>query len=88
MQQHCYEHSSLSQRLPSVIRFFSANLQFDNNTIRLRQGDAGTGSCLALSTLAGISEASLRRVLGAQHLLKARLDMAQLEITEKLVSGL
>eukprot|EP00903_Cladosiphon_okamuranus_P017325 g15962.t1 len=47
-------------------------------------GDAGTASCLALSTLAGISEASLRRVLGAQHLLQARVDMAHLEIAEKV----
>lgn len=43
-------------------------------------------SRLVLSTLAGISEGSLRRVLGAKHLLQARVDMAQLDGNESMVS--
>lgn len=43
-------------------------------------------SRLVVSTLAGISESSLRRVLGAHHLLQARVDMARLDGTESMVS--
>ncbi|CAM9268484.1 unnamed protein product [Scytosiphon promiscuus] len=45
-------------------------------------GEAGMASRLVLSTLAGISEASLRRVLKSRHLLQTRVDMAELEAPE------
>lgn len=44
------------------------------------------GSCLTLSTLAGIGEVSLRRVLGTDQLLQTRVETAQLEVTETTVS--
>ncbi|CAM9120736.1 unnamed protein product, partial [Hapterophycus canaliculatus] len=45
-------------------------------------GGAGMASRLVLSTLAGISEASLTRVLGTHHLLQTRVDMAGLEMAQ------
>ena len=44
------------------------------------------GSRLVLTTLAGISATSLRRVLGAKYLLQTRVDVACLRVTEETVS--
>eukprot|EP00904_Undaria_pinnatifida_P003274 jgi/Undpi1/12948/HiC_scaffold_7.g02614.m1 len=46
-------------------------------------GESGMGSRLVLTTLAGISATSLRRVLGAKYLLQTRVDVACLRVTEE-----
>ncbi|CAN0538854.1 unnamed protein product [Ectocarpus sp. 12 AP-2014] len=47
-------------------------------------GDNGTASALVMSTLAGISEGSLKRVLGTENLIQARVDMARLTVMETM----
>ncbi|CAM9634650.1 unnamed protein product, partial [Ectocarpus fasciculatus] len=47
-------------------------------------GDPGMASTLVMSTLAGISEGSLRRVLGTENLIQARVDIARLHLTETM----
>lgn len=40
-----------------------------------------------MSTLGGISEGSLKRVLGTENLIQARVDIARLDVMETMVSG-
>ncbi|CAM9350823.1 unnamed protein product [Ectocarpus sp. 4 AP-2014] len=47
-------------------------------------GDNGTASALVMSTLAGISEGSLKRVLGTENLIQARVDIARLDVMETM----
>ncbi|CAM9601036.1 unnamed protein product [Ectocarpus sp. 12 AP-2014] len=49
-------------------------------------GDNGTASALVMSTLAGISEGSLKRVLGTENLIQARVDIARLDVIEAMGS--
>lgn len=70
----CHVATSLSSRtITSVV-------------VLLPQGSNGTGSCLVLSTLAGVSEASQRRVWGSTYLLRTRVYVGSLEVSETLVS--
>ncbi|CBJ26913.1 hypothetical protein Esi_0050_0026 [Ectocarpus siliculosus] len=47
-------------------------------------GENGTASALVMSTLAGISEGSLKRVLGTENLIQARVDIARLDVMETM----